>query len=350
VTTPQLRDCPYLPGMTIEDYADLVREQFPGLVDTLWLDRPGAEDALRLLADVENEFEDDGGVGRGESYRRAQQKRMVRSLGMRSLFALAAGVATPAGIPRDWRLLDVLGGDGLLAHVLRTVAPQVENPPITSDMAGNMILAALRGGLPAIRQLAQFLFLRDETMDAVIIAYGTHHIGPKERPVACREAARVLRPGGRLVLHDFEEGGAVAQWFSEVVHRYSRRGHPYTHFTANEMEFCLRSSGLRAVSVRRMYDPLILEGNDRAEVRSLLADYLFEMYGLVGLADHTPPADVRDAVWKLAQNYFIYRNGDGPDHDGTAWQREPVVYRTDTGWVAEVPRVALVAVGEKSDT
>lgn len=347
VTRTHPLDRPYLPGMTLEEYADLARRQFPELADALWLDRPGAESALRILANGENEFEDDGGVGRGESYRRAQQRRMVRSRGMRSLFAMAAGVDTPAEIPRDWRLLDVLGGDGLLAYVLRAVAPQVERTVTTSDMAGNMVLAALRDGLPAIRQLAQYLFLRDETMDAVIIAYGTHHIGPKQRPVACREAARVLRPGGRLVLHDFEQGGAVAQWFSEVVDRYSRRGHPYTHFTATEMEYCLTSSGLRPVNVCRMYDPLVIEGDDQSEVRSLLADYLLEMYGLVGLAGHLPHADVRDAVWKLAQNYFIYRNDDGPELDGTPWQREPAAYRTDAGWVAEIPRVALVAVGEK---
>jgi SAM-dependent methyltransferase len=239
MTTSPLLDTTYLPGMTFDEYADLVRGRFPDLADVLWLDRPGAAAALRALADGPNEFETDGGDGRGASYRRAQRRRMVRSRGMRSLFAMAAGVAGTEDIPRDWRLLDVLGGDGLLAHVLRVVAPQVEVPVLTSDMAGNMVLAALRDGLPAVRQLAEFLFLRPATMDAVLIGYGTHHIERAARPLACAEAARVLRPGGRLVVHDFAEGGAVARWFAEVVHRYSRGGHPYTHFTSGELAHCL---------------------------------------------------------------------------------------------------------------
>jgi SAM-dependent methyltransferase len=338
MTTSWLRDRPYLPGLSMMEYADLARTRFPELTDALWLDRPGAETAWRRLAAAVNEFEDDTDLGRGASYRRAQRSAMVRATGISSLFTLAAGVATPAGIPRDWRLLDVLGGDGLLARVLRTIAPQVVSPAITSDMAGHMVLETLRSGLPAIRQLAQFLFVRDETMDAVIIAYGTHHIGREERAAACQEAARVLRPGGRLVLHDFEEDSPVARWFTEVVHRHSRLGHPYTHFTAAEMEYLITAANLRPVSVRPVYDPLVVEGDDPREVRAALADYLLDMYGLVGLVGQER-AETRDAVWALARRYFTFPGGAVPDR--------PVVYRRRSTWLAEVPRTALVAVGEK---
>jgi ubiquinone/menaquinone biosynthesis C-methylase UbiE len=338
MTTSWLHDRPYLPGLSMMEYADLARTRFPWLAETLWLDRPGAEAAWHRLADAGNEFEDDIDLGRGASYRRAQRSAMVRARGIQSLFTLAAGVATPARIPRDWRLLDVLGGDGLLARVLRTVAPQVVPLAITSDMAGHMVLEALRSGLPAIRQLAQFLFVRDETMDAVIIAYGTHHIGPEERTAACQEAARVLRPGGRLVLHDFEEGSPVARWFTEVVHRHSRSGHPYTHFSAPEMECLMTAANLRLVGVRPVYDPLVFEGEDPGEVRAALADYLLDMYGLVGLAGRAR-AEGHDAVWALARKYFRYPDG--------ATLEGPVVYQRHSTWLAEVPRVALVAVGEK---
>jgi SAM-dependent methyltransferase len=346
MTTPHLRDRPYLPGLSIMEYTDLAKTRFPGLVDTLWLDRPGAEAAWRQLAEAVSEFEDDADLGRGTSYRRAQRSPMVRARGIRSLFTLAAGVTTTARIPRDWRLLDVLGGDGLLARVLRTVAPQVAPLAITSDMAGHMVLEALRHGLPAIRQLAQFLFVRDETMDAVIIAYGTHHIEPEERTAACQEAARVLRPGGRLVLHDFEEGSPVARWFAEVVHRHSRSGHPYTHFSAAEMEHRIAEANLRPVGVRRVYDPLVIEGDDPHEVRAALADYLFDMYGLVGLTGRAR-AETRDTVWALARRYFAYPVGAIPDRNGSPGPGGPVVYQRRSTWLAEVPRVALVAVGEK---
>ena len=339
-------DNEYLPGLSIDAYLNLIRTQFPELVDTVWLDRVGEGAVPAQLADLVNEFEDDTNEGRGTSYRRAQRDRMVRSTGIRSLFCLAADVDDVVRIPRRWRLLDVLGGDGLLAQMLKTVAPQVEDTVITSDLAGHMVRAALHNNLPAIRQAAQFLLMRDEVVDAVLLAYGTHHIDPADRSLACQEAARVLRPGGRLVLHDFEEGSPVARWFSQVVHPYSRAGHAYRHFTAEEMSRCMESAGLRLVGVHRMYDPLIVRGAGPVEVCRRLADYLINMYGLTGVAEGAAGDDAQDAVWRLAQTSFRYGADDGPDN-GSTWQHSPAVYNDGSTWVAEVPRVALVAVGEK---
>src|SRR5207237_5518083 len=127
------------------------------------------------------------------------------------------GVQQLGRLPFGWRLLDVLGGDGLIARALNMMRPGLTRQPVlTSDVAESMILHAWAQGLPAIREPAQHLFLRDASFDAVLIAYGTHHIDPLDRPDMCREAFRVLRPHGRIVLHDFECGSAVARWFDEV--------------------------------------------------------------------------------------------------------------------------------------
>jgi len=337
----------YLPRLTVGGYLNLVEERFPELAPLLDFERPGTARALDELCGFVNEFETDDD-GRGGSYRRAQRNQMVRARGIRALFALAADVGEVTEIPAQWRLLDLLGGDGLLAQVCRTIAPQAHDAVITSDMAGHMVSEALRNGLPALRQQAQYLFLRDETVDAVLVGYGSHHIPRRDRPQVAREAARVLLPGGRFVLHDFEEGSPVSLWFSEVVDNYSPTGHQYDHFTVPEMRSLLEGGGLRGISVRRMYDPLVTTGETAAEARGRMADYLMDMYGLTGLADPLlSPTDVQDLVWKLAANYMVYTEQDGPEDAGDGWMREPTVYRDGSVWTAEVPRVALVAVGRK---
>jgi SAM-dependent methyltransferase len=346
MTATCVLSAPYLPGLTVAQYVDVVRREFSRLAVALCFDRPGAEAAVAELTGQVNEFEDEEGDGRGGSYRLAQCNLMVRATGIRTLFRLAAGVAEVTDIPRDWWVLDLLGGDGLLARVLQRIAPQIRTPIVTSDMAGAMVEAALRKGLPAIRQKAQFLFLRERTMDAVILAYGTHHIAPGERIATCREAARVLRPGGRLVVHDFEESSPVAAWFAEVVHRYARAGHDYRHFTAAEMAHCVQAADLRLVGTRRVYDPLIVPGASPDDACDRVVDYLVNMYGLAGLTEDASPAEVRDKVWKLASSYFRYTRDAGPD-ESDGWKRVPVIYFNGVNWVAEVPRVALVTVGEK---
>lgn len=51
----------------------------------------------------------------------------------------------------------------------------------------------------------------------MLLAYGTHHIDPANRLSTVQEAHRVLRLGGVFVLHDFEVGGPMDEWFSKVV-------------------------------------------------------------------------------------------------------------------------------------
>jgi ubiquinone/menaquinone biosynthesis C-methylase UbiE len=337
-----------MPGLSVGDYISLVEKEFSSFADMLWFDRDGAAAAIGQLCESVNEFETNADTGRGVSYRRAQKNRMVRARGIRALFTLAAGVRDMTQIHPGWTALDLLGGDGLLAQVFKMMAPRTGNAVITSDMAGHMVIEALRAGLPAIRQQAQFLFMRDETVDAVLLAYGTHHITPADRPMVCQEAARVLRPGGRLVIHDFEHGSPVARWFAEVVDKYSRAGHQYDHFYGSQMERYLKQSGLHSVTVRRIYDPLVMSAGSPEEARSLLAGYLMAMYGLdLLMKPQQDEADVYRAVWDLAENYFVYADDEIPL--GTPGRRvtKPAVYQQDSRWMAEVPRVALVAAGEK---
>ncbi|GII66077.1 hypothetical protein Skr01_61620 [Sphaerisporangium krabiense] len=296
MTTKALRRRPYLPGLSLGDYLDFIEDRFPAFARVLWFDRTGGADALGSLPRPAR----GGANARADLQRHARRDPMAGARGMRALFTLAAGVTSPERVPRGWNVLDPLGGDGVLAQVFATMAPQAGHAVITSDVAGEMVIEALRAGLPAVRQRARFLFIRDEAVDAVLLAYGTRRIPEADRLLVCQEAARVLRPGGRLVIHDFEEGAPLTP--SGGARRPVAAGHP--RFTAADMERCLALSGLHAIRVHRVHDPLVLRKGSAAEARALLSGHLLDTVG-------------------------------------------PAVFRDGSDWVAEVPRVALVAVGEK---
>ncbi|WP_435074656.1 class I SAM-dependent methyltransferase [Halorubrum sp. HHNYT27] len=109
--------------------------------------------------------------------------------------ALAAGLAH-ATRPID-RLLDVGGGSGRAAAALT-------GPEITVVDASLGMLDRARGvrGLSAVAGDAGRLPFRDASVDAVMIVDAFHHLPDQE--AALREAARVLAPGGALVIREFD--------------------------------------------------------------------------------------------------------------------------------------------------
>ena len=259
------------------------------------------------------------------SYRAAQRAGAPRLTGIARLFQLAGCGTATGGV-----VLDVLGGDGVLARAWEALSRRRPARPavLTGDISGRMVRAALDAGLPAVRQAAQQLLVRDAAVDAVILAYGTHHIPETDRERAFGEAARVLKPGGRLVVHDFEEGSAVARWFREVVHEYTSAGHDHPHFTRHGLAGLLDECGFRGAAVHRVYDPFRLSGRTRDAALTALLDHLTDMYGLCPA--RARPGAGRQWIHDLVMRYFritTYRQGDV--------------------FVAELPRVALAAVGTK---
>ena len=306
------------------------------------VERALSDGHLRALLDLQQQvldFAPSEEGGRGDLYRRAQQNTLVRSTGIITLIERA-------GAGGGDRLLDVLGGDGLVRRVVATALPAAARPRIlTSDLSADMVDIALAAGAPALLEAAEELVVRDGSFDAVLVAYGAHHLPRMHRPVVCREAHRALRSGGRFVLHDFDQEGAVARWFREVVHEYSRAGHPYDHFTRDESLTLLREAGFADATVDSLYDPFCVV-TDHPDPELALADHLIDMYGLVRLQ----PVGRERMVARLADAIFRYEPAElpaaaphGPPPEGRIR-----ITRTDGGWRVEMPRVALVAGGTRA--
>lgn len=205
-----------------------------------------------------------------------------------------------AGLCSSLIICDLLAGDGYVNKVAQRLLGPARCPTfINSDISQFMVDRCIRDGLFATWQSATDPFwIKDGSVDGVLMAYGTHHIPRSERATAVQAAARILRPGGILVIHDFEEGSPTARWFADVVSLYSVTPHDYPHFTASEMLDLFAVAQFDQVTLQHITDPFVFHGEDEQSALQLLADYVVKMYGLEKLRPHT------QRVLSLLDNYF----------------------------------------------
>lgn len=142
-----------------------------------------------------------------------------------------------------WVVGDLGCGTGQLAAVLAPTVRQV----IAVDESAAMLAAARRRLEHAtnveLRSGAlESLPVEDGALDAAVMILVLHHLAdPLE---ALREAARVLRPGGRLLIVD------MAAHNREELRE--RMGHVWLGFPAEQLERWLGEAGFERVRVRRL--------------------------------------------------------------------------------------------------
>jgi ubiquinone/menaquinone biosynthesis C-methylase UbiE len=120
----------------------------------------------------------------------------------------AAFIDDLAVTPGD-RVLDVGCGTGRLTlAIAERVGPDgsVDGVDAARQMVARASGKARRRRLPATFQvaLAQRLPFADATFDAVACTLALHHVAADERQTAVHEMYRVLRPGGRLLVAEFQ--------------------------------------------------------------------------------------------------------------------------------------------------
>jgi len=340
-----------LPGMNAWEYLTMCRERHPALYRRLNPARVPVEHVARLyegVAELATHFEGKLESGRGDSYRKAQNDNyLIRAVGFLRIFDLA--VPDRAAVSADFAVLDSLGGNGTLTRIVRDSLPAAQVPYIiTSDVSGRMIESALAQGLPAIRQpLQDLVWFDDCTFDAVIVAYGTHHIPPEERARAMAEAYRVLKPGGHVVLQDFEIGCPTTDWYDKVLDRYTLTGHKYEYFTRQQFEDLLDGNSFEDINVLDVYDPFILYADDPKKARLGLLEYIFTLFALEKLLPGGGVPDERlwdelEAIVRETSTFDPARMPADAPHVS-----EFTVARDGDRYRAEIPRVCLVATGRR---
>jgi SAM-dependent methyltransferase len=338
-----------LPGMSVWQYLTLCRERHSALYERLNPARVSVEHVASTyasIAELSTHFEGKLEKGRGDSYRKAQNESyLARAIGFLGIFDLAIGERRSEA--SRLAVLDALGGNGTLTRIVRASRPPEEVPLIvTSDVSGRMIESALAQGLPAIRQpLQDLIWFDDATFDAVIVAYGTHHIPREQRLLAISEARRVLKPGGRIVLQDFEVGSPTTRWYDEVLDRYTTTGHRYDYFTRQDFNDLLVGNDFRDVTVMNAYDPFILHADDREQAWRQLLSYVFTLFALEKLApeDGEPEERFWERLEGVVRDTSTFDPAELPP--GAGGVREPTITREDGRYRAEIPRVSLVATG-----
>jgi len=132
-------------------------------------------------------------------------------------------------------LLDLGGGTGRGARALsiprRTVL----------DASVGMLEKAHGHGLDAVQGDAATIPLADESVDGILVVDALHHFADVDGTI--EEAARVLRPGGVLVIREFDAGtlrGKLLSFFERLV------GFDSEFFTPTELAARAEAAGLDA--------------------------------------------------------------------------------------------------------
>ena len=157
----------------------------------------------------------------------------------------------------ELRLLDIACGTGGFLAQVKSNWPRL--PVVGVDLSPHYLAEARRRLAPWSRvelldAAAEALPFADASIDVATSIYLLHELPRKVRHAALREAARVLKPGGLLVLVDSLQRGDRPEYEALMDHFPAAFHEPYYEdYTRDDLAAALADAGLRPEGVDLAY-------------------------------------------------------------------------------------------------
>lgn len=116
--------------------------------------------------------------------------------------------------------VDLGAGTGFVTTALAPLVGSVLAVDISPAMAGSLADHAARAGLRNVRtEVADLRELRlpPDSADLIVSSYALHHLRDADKRMLVAEAARWLRPGGRIVVADMMFGRGTSQRDRQIL-------------------------------------------------------------------------------------------------------------------------------------
>jgi ubiquinone/menaquinone biosynthesis C-methylase UbiE len=162
----------------------------------------------------------------------------------------------------DFRLLDIGCGDGAVSRQLAPLCRRIVSfdpyTPILREAAAN----PRPDNLSFLACAAEAPCFQPETFDSVLFCQSLHHVPVDAQTTALTEAARVLRPGGRLtIVEPIYQAGLFGKIFALYSHEKEAKDHALQMIrTLPDQGFIpLSETPVRLDCIVESYDALIEE-------------------------------------------------------------------------------------------